>query len=103
MKINHLQAKLEIKETELNEAKEKYRILSNDYDKIQEQNAKMLRTITNERFERFEVNSGGHTLVYGTREIEINILVASYCQRHVMLARFMRVFSTDYINRQNRN
>ena len=52
LKVSQLQAKLQIKETELQQSKEKYRVLHEDYDKLKEQNGKLLRNVTNERFER---------------------------------------------------
>ena len=52
-RINHLEAKLQIKETELKEFQERYRGVCDDYDRLKEQNAKLLRNVTNERFERY--------------------------------------------------
>ena len=57
MRINQLEAKVQIKETELHEVQEKYRVLCDDYERLKEQNKNLLRRITNEQFERFGLRS----------------------------------------------
>lgn len=53
VKINQLEAKLQIKDTELHEVREKYRVVCEDYEKLKEQNKNLLRRVTNEQFERY--------------------------------------------------
>ena len=57
MRINQLEAKVQIKETELHEVQEKYRVVCDDYERLKEQNKNLLRRITNEQFERFGLRS----------------------------------------------
>ena len=110
MKINQLEAKVQIKETELYEVREKYRVVCEDYEKLKEQNKSLLRRITNEQFERFDVKPhlsdqsdrcfdewGGHILSDGTREIVVLLLVASCGELWVLRAINKRAyFPTDF-------
>jgi hypothetical protein len=69
MKVNQLEAKVQIKETELHEVREKFRVLNGDYEKLKEQNKNLLRRVTNEQFERYlnfkfyilEIGTANHT------------------------------------------
>ena len=106
MKINQLEAKVQIKETELHEVREKYRVVCEDYEKLKEQNKSLLRRITNEQFERYFVPDqidkcfdewGGHILNDGTREIVVVLLVASCCELWGLRAINKRAyFPTDF-------
>ena len=50
--MTHLKAKLQLKETELSEAREKYKMVCGEQEKLKQENASLLRSVTDERFER---------------------------------------------------
>ena len=50
--LTHLKAKLQLKDTELSEAREKYKMVCGEQEKLKQENASLLRSVTDERFER---------------------------------------------------
>eukprot|EP00116_Pleurobrachia_bachei_P001323 sb/3461585/ len=60
--VNHLKAKLQLKETELAGAREQYQLICNEHDNLKQENATLLRNVTDERFEREKAKNESNIL-----------------------------------------
>ncbi|XP_063679445.1 centrosomal protein of 135 kDa-like [Bolinopsis microptera] len=69
MRVNQLEAKVQIKETELHEVREKYRVVCDDYERLKEQNKNLLRRITNEQFEREKAKNESNILQHQLKSL----------------------------------
>ena len=79
-KVSKLEAKLHVQDKEMNELEMKYKRLTADYDSLKEQNNKLMRDVTHEKFERAKVSNEVNLLKETLNATSINNSMANSIQ-----------------------